>query len=283
MKEPNKENMNEEITLGDEQTPDELLAEMQAESTLGETEDSADTLEVLTEKYKIADLEFDSEADALAVIEAGRKAKELERASTQRFMEASEERKAIEAEKARLGDMQTIWDAWENGTPQQRQYIVQQLSQSAGITESTDNVSWEGNEELLSRQNIQLQNRIDALEAKLMGISPILEDVRSFTNTEKESRQMISDIAIIKEKTGHDVSADQIRQWKENGITDPVKAIEVIKPLLQNAISVGAQKARGKTDEIPAQSKNNVFDPNDPDMTPDEMLRHIMAGHSPSV
>lgn len=246
------------------------------------------------ETYKIGDEELTAEQiqEALAT---SRQAKEIEKGARQKFDEAADMRKSIEAERENLANMRIIWDAWNSGNPEERAKIVKGLASEAGLTvaevrESLANLNEDDfteNEAQIYRQlqaerarNDRLEARLNHLEGTVKGVIPTLEDIRQFTSSEKEARQIQSDIAQIKEKTGQDISPEQIKAWRDNGISDPVKAIDVLAPMLKNAVQTGAEKAR-KGNEIPAATRADTIDPDDPDVDADQLFQAFLKNQVP--
>lgn len=232
-----------------------------------------------TDKIKIGDKEYD--LDTLAtLIPVGERAQEIEKGARQKFDEAAALRKEMDVKAEQLSDMQTIWNAWTQGTAQEKQLILQQLAQEIpgeGINEAdlTDNEAaikraFEQRMAGLEAQNKQLQETLKALV-------PVLEDVKAWTGTKKEAEVMQGQIAEIKTKTGMDVSPELLSKWKESGITDPIKALDVILPMLQ-----AVKNTPDKQPEIPNKTLENTFDPDDPSIDVDEMFHRMNRGEVPS-
>lgn len=271
---------------------DAIFAEMQgAEAS---EEKPTESQETTPDKYKIGDEELTKEEiqEALAT---SRQAKELEKGAREKFDEAAALRKQLAVEAEDLANMRTIWNAWQSGDKAMQGKLLSELAEEAGMTVAQVKSELEDfnpddlttNENRLYRQNQALKNRLDQLEGKLThldgtvkAVVPALEEIRKYADSEKEAKQIQADIAAIKQKTGQDISGEQIKTWRDNGITDPVKAIDVLAPMLQKATQEGANKAR-TPGEAPDTTQSNTFDPNDPDMDPDEMLARLRKGEIP--
>lgn len=269
----------------DESNPDAVFEDLGK----GAEDDSKPEPSAQTEKFKIGDEELthDEIKEALAT---SRQAKELEKGARAKFDEAATMRQQLAAEAEDLANMRIIWDAWKSGDKPTQQKLISELASEAGMTvaqvknelENFDPNDLTENELKLHRQNQALQRRQEALEARLAqldgtvkAIREPLEEIRAYTNSEKEAKQIQSDIAAIKEKTGHEISGEQIKTWRDNGISDPVKAIGVLLPMLKEATVKGAEQAR-KGSEIPAQTQTDTFDPDDPNIDPDDMFDRLV-------
>ena len=273
--------MTDNTELQEELSADEEFAALTAEQEGKDEGKEPEPAKAEATTVKVGDKEYapDELATLLAEVE---RAREIEKGGRQKFEEASALQKQIEAKQEQLADMQVIWNAWQNGTDAEKRLILQELSKEVGgeidETELTDN------EAALKRTFEARINRLEAViqkqSAVIEKVVPTLEELRQYTGSKKEAEQMQANITEIKTKTGMDVSPELLQTWKENGITDPVKAaLGVMYPMLQ-----AAQKSTSKPDkqdEIPATVQTNTFDPDDPDLDPDEMLRRLQLGHTP--
>lgn len=282
------------LELRDGESPDELMARLSEEGA----QEGADTdgAEAPPETAKITLGEAEYSLEELATLVAdGKRAQEIERGGREKFETAAARQRELDAREQEIADMRTIWDAFRNGSPAERQMLVEALAQEAGVTPGgadaptqINEADLTENELALHRYNQSLRREIDQMRSAMSGLSQTvqsirepLEEIRQYTNSEKEARQIQADIAAIKEKTGHTVSGEQIKLWRDNGIADPVKAVDVLLPMLAKATRDGAQKAR-KQEEIPVAGKSESLDPNDPSVSPDELFReHMRKNHVP--
>ena len=269
-----------------EQSPDAVFEEIMA----GGDEDKTEEPTPVADKIKVGESEYTPE-ELATLIDKGQRASEIERGGREKFDAAA-------AKEAALEDKLTVFNAYENGTPEQRQYIVKELAKANGVTiaeakEQIEDFATEllnpaDNEVVLERQLkaalkeiATLKNQVTHLDGTVKSVVPTLNEIREFASTEKEARQIQSDISQIKEKTGQIVTPEQIKEWRDNGIADPVKAIGVLLPMLQQATKDGADKAR-KGSDAPDKLVTQTFDSDDPNMGPDEMLARIRKGEIPS-
>jgi hypothetical protein len=262
--------MTDETDVREDESPDELM------ERLGEQEGKEGTppkeeAPAAETKIKIGDDEFTPEELATQRQEWLR-AQEIEKGGRAKFDEAAELRKAVDAKEQELSDMRTIWDAFTKGTPEVQRAILQELGGTIPGQDINEGELTE-NEAALKRS---FDQRIKQLEGTLRQQSDMLAKV---VPTLEETEKMQTDIATIKEKTGIDVSPELLANWKDNGIADPVKAaLGVMLPMLQAAKPT--EKAK---DEIPDATKTNTFDPEDPDIDPDDMFnRLVRQGQVPS-
>lgn len=283
--------VNEALEAQAGETPDELLARAQ-DGEGGQTEDgtqandlgqapgeAADTPEAAS-KIKIGEEEYDLET-LQKLVNDGRRALEIEKGGREKLEEAARLRKeyeAIETERQDLQDMRVIWNAWTNGTPDERRKILAQLETEV---DSADLIEPTPNERLLHSQLQRAMAMVQHLQGQLGQVAPVLQDVKGFTEAERASRAMSQTIADLKTAHGIDATPDMIKAWKEQGIDDPVKAFGAFKPMMEAAMRVGAAKRAEKPAEAPIAPVEGVFDANDTSLTPDEVLKHLAAGHQP--
>jgi hypothetical protein len=106
--------------------------------------------------------------------------------------------------------------------------------------------------------------------------------VREFVSKERTEREVKEQIAAIETQFGTKIDADTIAKWRESGITDPVKALGVIAPLLKQAAAAGAgRKAEvAGTSTGPAKTEGRTFSFSDPDLTTDDHYRLILKGYT---
>lgn len=270
-------------TLEQSSDPDVLFASQQA----GEGETDTQETKSTPETIKIGDKEY-SQTDLATLIEKGERASEIERGAREKFDQAAEERKTLEQEKADLADMRLIWDAFTNGSPEQKQLLVKELANQTGLTlaqaeaqlESLDDPTpneealWK-RYEALERRNAQLEAQLKNLDGSVKQALVPLEEIRQYVGSEKEAKQLQTDLGALKEATGQDFPPEKVKKWRDMGVKDVVQFVqEEILPIGKQAMQAGAEKAR-KGSEAPADTKADTLDINDPNVSPDDILAHI--------
>ena len=244
---------------------------------------------------KVRDQEF-AEDELATLIDAGQRAQEIEKGGREKFEAASAKEKELAEERERIANKLTVVEAWESGDQATRAQIVTELAKLSGLTiaQATDQlegmvtelVNPADNELVLEQKNAQLQKKLDDLSKQLAHLNqkveaatPAIQEIAKFADNQKQAEQMQRDIALFKEK-GLDVTPEQLKTWRDNGIAEPSKAIDVLAPMLLEATKLGAEKAR-KGEEIPDGTQNNTYDPNDPDMSPSDIFARHMRGDVP--
>lgn len=272
--------MTDEETTVEETDADAVFAELQ-QNPEGEETKQSEAPEGA--KVKVGDSEYDPDELQNLIAEANR-AKEIEKGGREKFDEAANLRKQVEAEKEELADMRAIWNAWTQGTAEERALILSNLQKSSGIAiqpDAPEDLEDPTPNELALLSKLRQQEAIAKhLIDQLKAVAPVLNDVKTFTESEKAERQMAKTLADLKETHGISATREQVQEWQKNGISDPVAAFGMIKPMLDAAVGKGAEKAR-KDPEIPAATTANTFDPDDPNLDPDEMFRMIQKGFVP--
>lgn len=284
--------VNEALEAQAGETPDQLLARAQdgeggqtgdgtQANDLGQAPagDGADTPEAAS-KIKIGDKEYDL-SEVQGLIDAGNRANEIERGGREKLEEAARLRKeyeSIETEKQDLQDMRVIWNAWTNGTPDERRQILAQLETEV---DSADLIEPTPNERLLHSQLQRAMAMIQHQQTQLGQVAPVLQDVKGFTEAERASRAMSQTIANLKTAHGIEATPEMVNAWKEQGIVDPVKAFAAFKPMMEAAMRVGTAKRTEKQPEAPIAPVEGVFDANDTSLTPDEIMRRLVSGDQP--
>lgn len=259
------------------ESPEEF---MQRTSEAGDQEGESKEAPVETppaEKVKVGDKEYDPD-ELTALLQDAERAKEIEKGGREKFEQAAELQKQVEAEKEKLADHLVVFNAWTNGTPEERRMILQELAKAIpgeDIPESTLTENEAAIKRMFEGRISELEGVIRQQKGQLDKIAPMLEDIRTWTGSKKEAEEIDAQIAALKEK-GIDASREQLQHWKDNGIADPLKALNVIVPLMGNK---GVEK---QPDEVPAKTLDNTFDPDDPDMGPDEIAQRIARGEIPS-
>jgi hypothetical protein len=267
--------MTDELEPTAGESPDELMERIGAQEGTEGTPPKEKTPPADT-KIKIGDDEFTPEELATQRQEWLR-AQEIEKGGRAKFDEAAELRKEVDAKEQEIADIKLIVNVLQNGTPQQKAMILKELGDTFQGDE-IDESAFTENETLLLKKLNKLESENRQLAETLGKVGTTLEEIRKHTATKQEAEQMQSNIATIKEKTGMDVSPELLANWKENGITDPVKAaLGVMLPMLQ-AVQKPTDKPK---DEIPDATKTNTFNPDEYD--PDEIFdRVVRQGMVPS-
>lgn len=273
-----------------ETDPDALFTQIQSEENVEEGSEKTESEAAVAAdeaKIKVGDAEYTAQelADAIAT---SSQAKELERGSREKFDEAAAMRKDVEAKEAELADMRTIWDAWQNGGPNERAKIVEALGMEAGVTVSAP--VEDVNEADMTKEELFLYRKYQASEAQvqqmagiLREIAPTLESLKTFTESQKADAQTQADIKAVKDKYGVDLAPAQVKDMRKAASEGPVALMEFFHPFIQAGIKTGADKVRGQgKDEIPSGSTANTFDSEDPALRndPDEMLRLLQKGYT---
>ena len=263
-----------ETQLDNELSADEEFVLVTAEQEGTEGKEAEPPKEEAPATVKIGDKEYKLE-DLATLVPAGERAQELEKGARTKFDEAAALRKEAEAKEQEIADIKLIVNVLQNGTQEQKAVVLKELGQVFQAEDINEGELTE-NEAALKKvfdakiRQLEVQNQ--QLAKTLETLAPALEDIKAWTGTKREAEQMQADIATIKEKTGMDVTAEQIQGWKNSGITDPVKAMPVIFGMLQ-----AAQKPTEKApDEIPDKTQVNSFDPDDPSIDVDEMFDRVV-------
>lgn len=257
--------------LGDseeEEDTDDEATDGEAEGDDGDSEDRF--IEIDGEKYPLPDLK--------EYIDAGKNAKEREAAATRKFQEAAQMRKTAD-------DWIRLSEAWQSGDPAARKIIVDfltaQMSAEAPSSEppSVDPVSWDDmteTERYLYSQNMELKRSLRSFQDTAL---PALNELKGYVSQTQEERRSALELQVLKQKHGIDLTPEQLRQWKESGISDPDKAMSLLKPLLTGAFSKGHEAGAKPKPLTPDATKSKTFDPSD--LTADEMVPLLMRGLRP--
>ena len=248
-----------------------------ATTTTPDTIDLGDvklTKDELLEKLKIAD-----------------QADEIRKGAHEKFESAAAERKAVEAEKDRLANLDVVWQGLTSGTPETKKQILEYLHKEFGGTASNgqaaDTSDWEARgwgsegEYKLAIENQQVKAEIASLREVLSAVRPALEGVQEFVGTEKATRANVQTAADLEAKYNLKLSAAEVADWKKQGVdlSNPM-AMELLAPRFSAALKAGAATAQTVNTEMPANTTNdNRFDPSN--MGPDEIVHNILMGKTP--
>jgi hypothetical protein len=273
--------MPEEITAQENETPEELMARIEAAEADPEPKDAAPP-----PKIKIGEEEF-SEEDLKAQLADARRAKEIEAGGRKAFEDAATERKALDAERQQVQDLALLRQSWESGDPTAQKMILDFLGTEAGTKteETSDLEDPTENETALQRAiretRAETTREIAQLRGQLQALAPVLGELKEFTEAEKGTRVEQSVIADVKAKFGIDITPEKVKELKGKGL-DPIAFYEEAAPLVQAGLKSGAEKAR-KGNELPEGTlADDQFDPDDPTLGPDQILRLLESGKRPS-
>lgn len=272
---------------------DDLLAQLLASPDAedgGSGDGSGDGAPPAVGPLKLGSREYDpaKPEDVSALFEA---AKNIEASSTQRFQEAAEERKRIEADKARLSDMETVWTAWNSGDAEMQDRILnwldsQRVNRGAprqGLgeipQESVDTSQFTPQELFLYQQVESLRKQNEQLTQHFATVKPTLEEVSSFVGMSKAERELHTTAQSLASQ-GIKVTPEQVKEMREKfGISDPMKALPFLKAAY--ASTKAASTPPPPPTEIPSKGTigGDTYDPNT--MSADEILANYLAGRKP--
>lgn len=258
----------EDKALDTEELEDPVLTALKETAENRESDKGPQTLKVMIagEEKEI------SLADLPDLIQRAEKAKEIEAGSTKKFMEAAEIRKTVEP-------WLQIHEAWKTGDPTAQAQVKEFLGikeAAPAMDEATLTTEEKTLYRLLQKQNAELES----LRSIVKTAEPALRSTLEFTESIKAERQDKLHAAEIKSKFGIELTPEQVGDWRQKGISDPIQALELFAPMIKAAKQVGEKTGVKKQDaEIPAKGSTNVFD--DTNMSADQLLRELMKGNRP--
>jgi len=207
------------------------------------------------------------------------KAGNIHKAATEKFQEAARI-------KEEFGPAKEFFDMWEQGPEAQKRIIeeLQKMHTAAVGQPNQATVAQNVDLEDMTDTERALYAQIQAMQAQLtqftQSVSPVITDLRGFVDGEKTSRKTLEAVREIKAKHGIDFTPEQVMQFTENGITDPVKAMDFIKPMLGKAFNTGQQAAVQKP-AAPSGHGGRTFDASSSEISGDEAFKLMMKGYVP--
>lgn len=184
------------------------------------------------------------------------------------------ERKALAAEFAKMQGLSVI-DA-QTGQPM------------TANTRPEDMRPPEWDDMVPNEQKLWLANQ--ELRGQLQAFGTAFNEVKGYIDEQRQERQFSTQVqlaqAAIKAETGQDIPGEAFElAVKETGIKDPESAWlkKHWKDLAKGAYQAGTQSAPGVKPDTPSSSGDKTYDPNDPDLTVDQIERLLAAGYRPEA
>lgn len=239
---------------------------------------------------------------------------ELVKGSNKKMEEAAELRKRAESELASAADYKELAQMWTTGkspaapglsaaqvraavmqhlfsiADPEAQSLIRQVVTGGAASASAkpggvlpEGMTFESKmEEFLHGQLQAALSKIDQLGTQVQALGGVIPEVKGFIGSQKDAQQVEQWKAALKSSFGYEATDEQIAKMRDSGITDPLKAFEFFKPMLEQSFVKGSEKrSEGGAPPGTPTSGGKTFDPYDPKLRPGEISRLLAAGFTP--
>lgn len=186
---------------------------------------------------------------------------------TRKTQDLAEQRRELASDLALAQNIKN----WAENDPRALLEYVQSLTGQQGIQEEAEEFEpWNDNERILRQQNQALERKVDAMEHQMANLAV--------------GMTAGGVVDQIKVKYGLEVTPHDIQKaMQETGLRDPIKAFAAHRT---DDIIDAAQKAavaKVKAKPFTPGSDANTFNPDDPNLSADEIFRMLSNGAVPKV
>lgn len=211
-------------------------------------------------------------ADAKDLIEKGRN-------STQKWQEASKLKKDAEAISAENEEAIRQFAYWQSVPAEIKNSVITYLDAMAEGTTATLTPAGEIPLDEMGPAERMIFAHVQSLRSELNQVVGIVNRVKEIVAPIHDQAQENRMVEGLKAE-GIITSVEKIREMKANGIADPMAALRYLKVNGALAGAPAAPKAVA-VPEAPSSTEEKVFDDDDPDMKPDQMMALLQAGWTP--
>jgi hypothetical protein len=253
-------------------------------------------------KFRFGEKEFD--ADELAsVIEAGINPSERDKAATEKFQQASEERKQLEAQMQEFGYLKSMAEGLAQLPNEAQEAIFKFAGEIDAAVKAGQPIptpgqaqapatpwkidplasdqlpKWEDMSDEAKAVVSVLMPQMQAMQNQIQAMSKTLPEVSAFVKGSQAERQATTAAGAIKSEFGVDVTPQEL--------SDAVKATKISDPhaawVFQNRTRIQAQaatqaaQAAGEKPATPPAAQGRVFDPQG--MSAEQIFANLQAGN----